>query len=227
MFQDHILPSDEAVQVFRHQFAPVSEDNIHFSSEPRTSLAPPTMLAISTKFPGFAGFLLEKKIFAKLTIQMTVLHPVLMDIVKWFGTPSLESRLKATWSCAENSRFTTLTIEAYAYEGSDFDDEEVAVLKQSSGREVKLGLGDVAVEVAFTESHKKDSHPIQTISWIFGGFSTSTYSSVNQNNSVFYLGRIVSGPADFSFLRHYSKLGKVLPVEVGLWFTTKYSEEDD
>ena len=103
-------------------------------------------------------------------------------------------------------------------------DNELEVLKESVGQVVNLGLGDVAMEVAFIEEEDGE-YRTRIISFIFGGYSRSTYTSDNQNDSVFYLGRIVSGPTDFSFIQHFVP-GNLLPVRAGLCFSTKYPEKE-
>ena len=156
-------------------------------------------------------------------MQMAELHPDLLEHLQQYEA----GPLVATWSCAENSGslFSTLT----AHVGNAFEDmywthfgkigdAALKVLKESKGQTVDLGLGDVAMEVQFSESETKDSHRTETISLIFGGYSGSTYSSGHGNSSVFHLGRIVSGPTDFSFLRHFVKLDKLLPVSEEWWF---------
>ena len=164
--------------------------------------------------------------FAKLTMQMAELHPDLLEHLKQFEGVCLD----ATLSCAENSGslFSTLTAhvgdsvrDLYYYVAfGNMADGALRVLKESKGQTVDLGLGDVAMEVQFSESETKDSHRTETISLIFGGYSGSTYSSGHGNSSVFHLGRIVSGPTDFSFLRHFVKLDKLLPVGEEFWFAT-------
>ena len=150
-------------------------------------------------------------------MQMTDLHPDLLEYLQQYEVGGL----KATWSCAENSGSLFNVLTAYVdvnfrdISGYEFNigDGALKVLKESNGQTVDLGLGEVAMEVQFTESETKDSHQTEIIRLIFGGYSKSTYSPGDKDSSVFHLGRIVSGPTDFSFLRHFVKLGKLLPVE--------------
>ena len=226
---------EEAVQVYRHQFAPVPEEKFRFLSRRRESTSPPTMLRVNLGVLEGRLHLDTDKFypFAMFTIQMTELHSVLMDYVYGFSTSILETRLTATWSRADNSnskfsKFTARIGDALLKEYSsgsvifEFQDEHVELLEAYTGQVVSLGLGDVAMEVAYTERGRGEEkfYRTETISLIFGGYSRSTYTSPNQNNSVFYLGHIVRGPTDFSFLHHVVRRNKLLPVEAGLWFST-------
>ena len=148
---------------------------------------------------------------------MAEVHPDLLDYLRQFTM----SGLRATWSCAEDSGSFVSTLTAHV--GTAFQDtsgytitiadKALKVLEESVGRAVSLSLGDVAMEVEFTESETEDSHQTETFSLIFGDYSKFTYASLN-NGSVFHLVRVVEGPPDFSFLQQCVRLGKMLPVEV-------------
>ena len=220
------------VQVYRHQFVPVAEENFQFISRARKSTPPPTFLTIGLmcfKDRTVARHFVDFYPFAIFTIQMAELDPVLMKYLPPLGQPK---KWSCTWSCTDypSSPFSILT----AHLDETFDVERgkaldctctyqvVDRLKESVGQTVNLGLGDVAVEVAFTESlNINPVHRVDTVSLIFGGYFRSTYTSVNETRSVFHLGRIVFGHTDFSFIRHFVEPNRLLPVEAKLCVCAK------
>ena len=237
--------------MYQHQFAPATVDELQFISRPRKKTAAPTLLAISTIFfDGGDGLkrICEYDCFVDSTIQIAELHPALMRLVKNLNSSRLRYLTSATWSFVKDSVLSTLTVRF----GKDFrrftddsdddssrwdvyvENEQEQLLKESVGQVVSLGFGDVAMEMAYSGHEAEDAddeettmyYSLDSFSLIFGGYSKSTYASVNKSNSVFYLGHVTGGTADFSFLRRFVKPGKFFPALERMRFFTKYFEEN-
>ena len=167
--------------------------------------------------------------------QVAELHPVLAHLVKKVEFPKLQDMSTATWSFVENpdSILSTLKVRFdrrppwRVTPGSCLLDEQQKVLKECVGQGVNLGFGDVAMEVEYSENEEPNGHYLDSISLIIGGYANTTHVSVNLASSVFYLGRIVRGQVDFSFLRRFVTPGNFLPTVESMIFFSKFSECND
>ena len=202
------------------------------------------MLTIGTNFlegnPNFARICKSAPI-ASFAIQVADLCPGLIGLVQKLDIPRSKEISTATWSPIKNSILTTFTVRfdrAFTDKSGDecnvyLEDEQKQLLAESAGQVVNLGFGDVAMEVAYSE-HKNDkiwrrSHGfrLDSLCLIFGGYSTSAYTSAVTTNSVFYLGHVVNGTTDFSFLRRFIEPGNFFPTRERMLISTKFSSSYD
>ena len=227
--------------MYRHQFVPVVEGEFPFISRPRKKTATPMLLAVVTAFfhgKSHLSSICDSVPFANVTVEIGELHPLLMRFVESLLVPRLNNVSAASWSCIENSTLTTFTVRFNHTNDAgcrcviDLDHgNRQELLKEMAGQVVDLEFGDVAMEVMYEDRIQltggKKICRINSLSLIFGGYASSTYASVDKTSSVFYLGRIVRGTTDFSFLRHFTKPGKLFPTFECLGISTKFAKKTE
>ena len=229
------------MQMYRHQLAPVAGEKSPFVSQRRKYSAAPTLLTMSTKIFEGNPKLADICKFAPITdftIQIADLDLPLMRLARELNAPRSRALSTATWSPIENSILTTFTVrfgEKFTSKSGDrcnvlLDEEQKRQLDERVGQVVNLGFGDVAMEVAYSEYKKWEvskGFRLDSLSLIFGGYSNSSYTPAVKTNSVFYLGRIVSGTTDFSVLRRFVEPGKFFPVYEQMLISIKFAAPND
>ena len=203
------------------------------------------MLTIKTGFlpdksrsPSFCA----SELLADLTIEVAELDDELMSLVRKLHAPRSKDISTTSWSFIENSVLTTFQVQ-FVY--SSLADYQEQVLKDSAAKEVRLGFGEVAMEVTYSRTVMGANchyYSVDSLSLIIGGYTNSLYASTPTSEatswlssslratiskSVFYLGRIVRGTTDLSFLRHFLKPGSFFPTSHRMRISTKFSEKED